>query len=245
MYSLLSYAGILVVATFAAIVLIFAPLFLLATLLAPFRVPRSPRRVIGTVYGVSVIFGPFIAYLALSYFHVYPPRLFEKPQVITQKKVDAVDQMGQDLIAAFSQPERLTIQQLRDSIEKVRDYTAQATAVNRTQETQIAQLRQTAEEETKKAKEAEGSARSVRSLTSQQLDAVKFLITKDASQQSKQYFIFGAIASFPIGVLSALLAAAFWERLGRKNARIIERRSGFPAPHHGQRPCGTRQRFAR
>ena len=157
MYSLLSYAGILVVATFAAIVLIFAPLFLLATLLAPFRVPRSPRRVIGTVYGVSVIFGPFIAYLALSYFHVYPPRLFEKPQVITQKKVDAVDQMGQDLIAAFSQPERLTIQQLRDSIEKVRDYTAQATAVNRTQETQIAQLRQTAEEETKKAKEAEDS----------------------------------------------------------------------------------------
>ncbi len=238
MGALLLYAGIFLVCCFTAALLIVIP-----NVVARIGKKKVSKGTEATLGCLMMVASPLLAFIALSFFHVYPPRLFERPQAFNEKNVDAVDQLGQELLTKFAQPERLTIEQLRELIGKVREYTSQATALNRTQETQISQLRQIAEDESKKAKEAQELARTVKSLTGEQLDAVKFLITKDASQQSKQSFIIGAIISFPIGFLSSMLAAWFYERLRSKSAKVVRKvEDAILAPVPQSRPAAESEK---
>jgi hypothetical protein len=169
---------------------------------------------------LTLILYPIASFLILSLFQVYPPQLFVKsisPEPsATQKQVAEIESKGKQLITAFAKPETLTLQQLRDLVDQARDYASQATKVNQIQEAQISILRRTVEEEGKRAEEAQRLTASIKSLTSEQLDAVKLLITKDAIKQSKQSFIYGVLASFPIGVIASMLATSLWNRIGLK-----------------------------
>jgi hypothetical protein len=167
---------------------------------------------------------PFFAFLGLSRLQIYPPRLFEKQlrdRTMTQSQVEAIGSKGKELIAAFEKPEQLTLQQMRDLIDELRKYASEATALARAQDEQIARLRQAVDESGKKAREAETLAITMKLLTSEQLDAVKFLITNDANEQSTQYFLYGALVSFPIGVVSSVLASALWDRFKGRRMQLF------------------------
>ena len=189
---------------------------------------KKPQAKWKDVFGGLGLFSvtPLGAFFILSWFQIYPPRFFEKSiphePSLFQKQVDDADQKGKQLVSEFSKPESLTLQQLRDLVDQARDYASQQMEISSNQETQIAQLRLTVDDETKKAQEAQHLAESVKSLTTEQLNAVKFLITKDASEQSKQYFIDGVVVSFPVGIISAVVASALWERFGKKRKQVIQ-----------------------
>ena len=178
-----------------------------------------------TIVFTSFLSFPLFVFLVLSAFHVYPPQLFFKhvppSSESLRTEVEAVDKTGKQLIAAFDDPESLTLQQLRNLVDKVKEYAAQAGELNRIQETQIVTLRETVEQETAKAKEAQDIAEKVKSITAEQLDAVKFIITKDANEQARQSFINGVITSFPLGVLTSIIGAALWDRFRPKRRAAL------------------------
>jgi hypothetical protein len=219
MTQLLYYVG--------AYLVVFAISFIVLTFSYVFSIHELGRKWISSKWEETisatflVIVIPLLSVVFLAYFGVFPPDFSKRPTARTQTEIAAIEKMGRDLIAAFAEPDQLTIEQLRVSIDRVRDYTQQATAINRNQEAEIAKLRQTVEEETNKAREAENLANAVKSITTEQLDAVKFLITKDANEQSKQSFIIGSIISFPIGVVSSLLASFFYERFRRRKDNVV------------------------
>jgi hypothetical protein len=164
---------------------------------------------------------PMLAYFVLAMFNITPPIL--KNEIISpdniKSEVEAVEKTGKELIHAFEFMDKLTISEVRDLVNKVKDYTVRANELNRLQGNQIATLRQTAEQETAKAKEAEALAATVKSLTSDQLNAVKFLITKDATEQARQSFINGVIASFFVG----LMVAALWDKIRKLRRRVKDK----------------------
>lgn len=218
MTQLLFYVGAYLVAFAICFIVFVICLMLLGVVTKPGTTDKRAELILALIL---IIVNPLVCVVSLAYFGVSPPNFSKTPTAGTQKEIAAIDKMGRDLIATFAEPDRLTIEQLRVSIDGVRDYTQQATAINRNQEAEIAKLRQTVEEETNKAREAENLANAVKSLTTEQLDAVKFLITKDANEQSKQSFIIGSITSFPVGVVSSLLAAFVYERFRRKKDKVV------------------------
>jgi uncharacterized membrane protein YeaQ/YmgE (transglycosylase-associated protein family) len=219
MPQLLTYLGFFTVAWFGCFVIWAVGMSLLG-----FLEPKVSKWKNAAVF-MTFILCPVGAFLVLAGFQTYPPRLFERtvgsdPETAMERATE-IDAKSKQLLAAFSKPETLTLQQLRDLVDQAREYAKDATELNRLQAAQISELRLTVEEETKKAAEALRLAENIKSLTSEQLDAVKLLITKDASEQSKQSFIYGVIASFPIGVIASVVASALWDKLGRKKQRVL------------------------
>jgi hypothetical protein len=214
LYYLTLIVSTLVLFTLAAVVL--GPLKLLEKQQARWR-----DAIAITVFMIS----PLGAYSCLAYFDIYPQRIFEKRDIATENITDMMliaDQKALSISRGFEDPENMTIAQLRILIGEVKDYTEKVREISEVQTKKIAELKSTAEIETKKAEEAQKLAQTIKSLTNEQLDAVKFLITSDANTESRKAFIYGAIISFPIGIISSIVASALWERLGRRREILVE-----------------------
>src|SRR3990172_6921529 len=92
------------------------------------------------------------------------------------------------------------------------------------QDSIIHQLSSRIVNERMRAEEATRLALEVQSITRKQLEAVKLLISEDATESNRRSFIQGVALSFPIGIVTSLIATWIFRRYGKDAADSIHRK---------------------
>jgi hypothetical protein len=171
-----------------------------------------------------LIASPLSSYALARYWSYYPPA----PKQDIQKQADAaqsdlikLEAKANTLRSLLNDPKKLTLSQVEQVLTDTLDFVEKLKAKTEQQGVLIASLRQTVVEERAKAEESRRLAEQVQSLTREQLEAVKLLITQDAKVESQRSFIMGISISFPLGILSSLLATWVYKRWGEKAKETI------------------------
>ncbi len=165
------------------------------------------------VFAFFYLLSSFLGCLLLSHFflgmvfNLDAPRMPNSKRSATsaiEKEVKASEKRLEALRETLASPDRLTIQQLHDISGKAIREAEQLKRVLVQQREEIASLQVDLAATERRAQRAI----QLSSLTEPQLEAVKTLITEDATEHSRRSFILGLLASLPIGIFSSLLGAS-------------------------------------
>jgi hypothetical protein len=134
---------------------------------------------------------------------------------------------------AVSEPGQMTLSELEELVTTTLHFSASLSAKAQRQQQAIASLRASLDAERASAEESRQLAENLRSIAKEQLEAVKFVITEDAKQQANQAFIYGAVASFPIGVLASVAGAFLYQRFLKRPSLQHRRREQHELAEQG------------
>lgn len=192
---------------------------------------------VNILLGILAIFlvGPLSVLLLGWQFQYYPPGLGLKDNIISStpteidQELEALEQTAVRLKKAFSDPKKLTLAEVEQLVIETLNFSTSLSEKTRKQQEVIQSLRTSVEAEQKNAEDSRRLAEKIRSITREQLEAIKFVITQDAREQSNRAFFYGAVASFPIGVIASIIASFLYQRFlkqpRRKPGRRIPRRN--------------------
>ncbi len=150
-----------------------------------------------------------------------PPFISSKTEVISSDNVDKhlieLNEKEKYIKNTISNIDNLTIKQISTELSKVLAYITDLKNESINQQAIVEQLRIQGITEKNKTEDLLKKSMEIEQLTQPQLDAVKYLITEDASKQNSKSFWFGILISFPIGVFSSIIANLLWKRIYRTN----------------------------
>ena len=117
---------------------------------------------------------------------------------------------------ALESPKELTLRQIEDVLLNSLKYSEKMKILLCRNDSIIGLLKDEIEIERQNAETSKEIADNLRSLTKKQIETVKFIITEDAKEASKNSFINGVLLSIPIGFLMSILASFVLKRWGGK-----------------------------
>ncbi len=153
-----------------------------------------------------------VTYFILSGGFGYPPPfLRSQGEVLDQSavaaKLDSLEEESRKLTQALDNLDALTLKEIReiikDSLGHLQDLEQEAIE----QEQLLRSLRSIRSKELVQYQEQQEQAELVTSISDEQLEAVKLLITQDATDISSKVFWFGVAVSFFVGFSSSLAAS--------------------------------------
>lgn len=158
----------------------------------------------------------YLSWLGLSgYFNLNPPYSKLK-QSYAAEKIDGAKIALEKEQLKLSNPKSISIQELEITLSNIISLSTQLADTATQQKEEISLLQQSVAVEQRKAVEAQRLANSIQSLSKDQIEAVQFLITKDASESSRSSFVWGLVISFPVGFLASFLASFLYGRYSKE-----------------------------
>ncbi len=157
-------------------------------------------------------------YLFLSLFDYYPPNhlqeIFSKPD--DSEKIELITNEVNQIEKTLSDIENLTISQIRIELNKTLIFTKKLKKEAIFNQKLFFELQKKIKNEEKRAQNAEELANEIESLSQKQIEAVKFMITKDAYRQNSKSFWIGSVVSFFTGILASYIASFMFSKFGKK-----------------------------
>jgi len=160
-------------------------------------------------------------------FGVHPPRMNDDLMLSVGMADTTSSQLAyqaQRLSQAMADPKELTISQMESLILEALNLSQDLRNAITHQDSIIHQLSSRIVNERMRAEEATRLALEVQSITRKQLEAVKLLISEDATESNRRSFIQGVALSFPIGIVTSLIATWIFRRYGKDAADSIHRK---------------------
>ncbi|HBC3563831.1 hypothetical protein [Vibrio cholerae] len=159
-----------------------------------------------------------ISFYSLNWMGQTPPEESTTAYEVSQKSKDLNDRLS-SLNKLIETPEELRLSELPEITEQIIAIAKDVQAQSEEQSEIIGKLRKDIETERQKADEAKELIDTLQSLTNEQLNAVKWLITEDAKEETKKAFYSNLILSFILGVIASLIASVIYRRFGSRFVR--------------------------
>jgi hypothetical protein len=136
------------------------------------------------------------------------------PLVKTQleEDLDRVAAAAEELNRAMNDPGNMTIKDMQKLMTKTLENIDILRKKIEEQQRQYAELASRVRVERRRAKEAQEQANQISSLTRGQINAMKIMLTEDAQDAAEKSFLYGVAVSFPIGILSSIIASMLYKK---------------------------------
>ncbi|EGR1765261.1 hypothetical protein RII68_001852 [Vibrio parahaemolyticus] len=170
-----------------------------------------------TFLAIFILVSSPASFYSLSWMGLTPPKDSITAYEVSQKSKDLNDRLG-SLNKLIETPEELRLSELPEITEKIITIAKDVQLQSEEQSEIIGKLRLDIETERQKANEARELIDTLQSLTNEQLNAVKWLITEDAKEETKKAFYSNLILSFILGVFASLLASVIYRKFGSRFA---------------------------
>jgi hypothetical protein len=161
----------------------------------------------------------FITYFELSYFGIHFPNNSSRNDIVhvsqtsTDNETDDIDRRAKQLSKSINKIDELTLSEIKGIVDELAVFIQEYQTIGKQQSEKIASLKQVAIEANNKAERAKKLLETIKSLTKPELEAIKLIITEDATIQSRRSFLLGVSFSFPIGILSSLIASWIMQKI--------------------------------
>lgn len=160
---------------------------------------------------------PF-SYYTLEYFNFTIPNKIPTTAEVSLKAGELNDKV-QSLKQLVDTPEDIKLSELPIITEKVTSLVEEVKKQSEEQASTISKLVLDIERERKKADEAKQLISHLQSMTSEQLNAVKWVLTEDAKEEAKNSLYINLLSSFILGVFASLIASWLFKRFGQNITR--------------------------
>jgi len=163
----------------------------------------------------NIIISFFIAYGSLLYFDINIPSEKSNMSIADIKQAHSaistefinIDKRAKLFQKSIQNIDKLTLSEINKIISELSIFVEEYKEIATKQSEKIVVLEKAAIDANQKAEKAKELLKTIKSLTKPQIEAVKFLITEDATYQSNKSFLLGITLSFPIGIFASLIAA--------------------------------------
>lgn len=161
--------------------------------------------------------GP-VSYYTLEYFGFKIPNKTQTTAEVSLKANELNDKV-KSLNKLVDNPDDIKLSELPKITEKVTTLVEEVKKQSEEQATTISNLVLEIERERKKADEAKTLISHLQSMTSEQLNAVKWVLTEDAKEEAKNSLYINLLSSFIFGVFASLIASWLFKRFGQNITR--------------------------
>ena len=176
---------------------------------------KDDEKYLPVAFFSSIFMSFFIAYGSLLYFGISFPidtkgkRISDlgQNQSLTSSEITDIDERAKSISESIKNIDQLTLSEITKIIGELSTFIEEYKEIASKQSEKIIVLEKAAIDANNKAEQAKKLLETIRSLTKPQLDAVKLLITEDATIQANRSFLTGVSLSFPIGIISSLIAS--------------------------------------
>lgn len=170
------------------------------------------------VYTIWVITAFVSPYPILKYGFEFPPPFLAQQEFAhdSQNRVSRLTDEAERIQNSLSNIDNLTIGQIQSELSNTLKFVQKLQGEAENQEKVIADLKEKTAKEKASAEEMKSIADQMSSLSLGQIEAIKYIVTEDARNESKKGFWLGVLVSFPIGFAASLASSLLMAKI-RKN----------------------------
>ncbi|MBI9036364.1 MAG: hypothetical protein JEZ03_18030 [Bacteroidales bacterium] len=168
------------------------------------------------IFAFILFVAPYFALTSLGY---KPPLKKINIEISTDGKKSDIDDLTSEIdniSGVLSNINNLTINEIQNELIRTKDFVSRLKQEAINQHQILENLRIQTQKSKEEAEAASKMNESIKALTKDELDAIQFLITKNANDSSVKSFWLGVLISFPIGVLASIFATFIWNFINRK-----------------------------
>jgi len=168
------------------------------------------------MFAFVLFVAPFFVLTTVGY---EPPLKKINIEISTDGKKSDINDLSneiENISSVLSNINNLTINEIQTELIRTKDFVSRLKQEAINQHQIIENLRIQTQKSKEEAEAANKLNETVKALTNEELDAIQFLITKNANDSSIKSFWLGALISFPIGVLASIFATLIWNIINRK-----------------------------
>jgi hypothetical protein len=225
----LIYVGLYFILSLVSALLLFlmvASVVLLFTLLLKVMSEKTADKILGLSMVLCPLIVSALPYYSLAtiwkYHPPYPRVDLQRQADDTQRELNLLEEQATKLRDSFNDPKNLTLDDTKRLLTRTLDFAEVIKTKMEQQKQLIAGLRQEVTNERVKAEEARKQKENLESLSQEQRDVLTSAITNFAKEESQRSFLLGILVSFPVGIISSLLASGIYRKFGGKARAVLK-----------------------
>jgi len=179
------------------------------------KVYSAISRTGGIFLFLIILTTPLIALYLSNQLGCLPPFIVQsRGQLLTQKdastRLTAIATEAERIKNTLSHIEALSIHDIQTQLTTVIGFLEILQKEKIEQERVVSELINKTNEQSQKYKTSKQIAESVQSLTQEQINTVSLLVTQNSKEESSRSFFIGVLISFPVGIITSLIASFFY-----------------------------------